>query len=393
MNSLLSAIKDFNVCIAKHTWTPKGGVEEELLDFLKDKVKTIVYISHPFKEAHLPSLRSEALVYRDGALVERIKAPLIKGPAVLFYVKDIIATVWFIARLRLRFDLFVGVDNLNALSGYILKKIGRVKKLIFYVIDYSPKRFENSLMNVVYHRVDFLACYKADSIWNLSDAMMDMRKARGINIKKCAPSITVPHGNRFNSIMRRNIQEIARHRIAYFGQLREEHGADTIIDLFGMVKKEIADASLLVIGTGDRERFMRERAKELGVRDAINFTGFIDDHRECEELLATSAIGLAPYPESSSSYKYFSDPGKIKAYLACGLPIVMTRVPPIATQVEAKKAGFIVNDNIEQMKDAILALLKDDALYTVYRECAIRMGAAYDWGAVFSSALTETLSS
>jgi glycosyltransferase involved in cell wall biosynthesis len=221
--------------------------------------------------------------------------------------------------------------------------------------------------------------------------MMDARKANGIDTRRCAPSLTVPHGNRFASIARRNMKDVVRHRIVYFGQLRKEHGVDALIDIFDMVRKEIGDASLLIIGTGDREQSLKERARQLGVGDAIRFTGFIHDNREYEELLATSAVGLAPYPESSESYKYFSDPGKIKAYLACGLPIVMTGVPPIAAEVATEKAGFVVNDDPQQLKDAIVALFKDDTVYAACRQRAVRMGAAYDWNAVFDKALAQTI--
>jgi len=224
------------MCIVKHTLTPKGGVEEELLNFLKGKVENLMYISHPFKEAEIIPLYTEIFAYKNGILAKQIKMPLILGPLVLFYIKDVLFTFWYIFKTGLVFDVFIGVDNLNALTGYLLKKAGRVRKVVFYVIDYSPKRFSNKLMNSIYHAIDRFVCCRVDRIWNLSDAMMEGRKERGMNIKKCSPHITVPHGNRFKSIKRYDIDKIERHRIAYLGQLRKEQGAGKLIDIFYGIK-------------------------------------------------------------------------------------------------------------------------------------------------------------
>jgi len=52
------------------------------------------------------------------------------------------------------------------------------------------------------------------------------------------------------------------------------------------------------------------------------------------QLLSSASIGLATYLESEESFTQFADPGKLKNYLAAGLPIVMTRVPYNADSLE-----------------------------------------------------------
>ena len=62
------------------------------------------------------------------------------------------------------------------------------------------------------------------------------------------------------------------------------------------------------------------------------------DHRRVEELLAEASIAAAPSDPSETTFTRFADPGKLKSYLAAGLPIVLTDVPPNAREL-ADEAG------------------------------------------------------
>ena len=39
------------IAIVKHTYTPTGGAEQELLRYLRPRAKAVAYISHPFPDA------------------------------------------------------------------------------------------------------------------------------------------------------------------------------------------------------------------------------------------------------------------------------------------------------------------------------------------------------
>ena len=77
-------------------------------------------------------------------------------------------------------DLFVGIDNLNALAGIFLRKLGAVRRVAYYVIDYTPRRFANPLLNRLYHWIDRTCVRHADVIWNLSSRMHKVRARQGL---------------------------------------------------------------------------------------------------------------------------------------------------------------------------------------------------------------------
>src|SRR5271155_4411406 len=60
----------------------------------------------------------------------------------LEYFWDSILTINFVVRQK-KYDHYMGFDALNCFSGLLLKKIGKVKKVTFYSIDFVPVRFHN----------------------------------------------------------------------------------------------------------------------------------------------------------------------------------------------------------------------------------------------------------
>lgn len=386
---IINSISRLNVVIVKHTFTT-GGAEDALRDFLNDnKVNKLAYISHPFSYA--TPLNSKLILYKKGRQIKEMKAPPIKGPDLLFYIKDLFFTIFFMFRLKAKFDLYVGVDNLNAFVGLVLKKLGLVRKVIFYTIDYAPKRFDNKLLNKIYHLIDKVCCYKCDFVWNLSPVMAEERNKRGVLLKKSAPQITVPMGAHFNKTRRLSFKEINRNTIVYMGHLRENQGVDFLISAFPEVLKVNSKARLLIVGTGHLESQLKKLALELGMGQYIEFTGMIESHTELEQLLATCAIGVAPYVPNPDSFTLFADPGKPKVYMATGLPVVITKVPQIAYEIERGKTGIAINYDRKELVDAITLLLSDDHLYKEYRENAIRFASQYSWEKIFEDALGEVL--
>ena len=66
---------------------------------------------------------------------------------------------WIKILQKKTYKLFVGADNVSALVGIILKKLGRVEKVAYWTLDYRPVRFENRVMNTVFHWLDRFCVY------------------------------------------------------------------------------------------------------------------------------------------------------------------------------------------------------------------------------------------
>ena len=307
----------------------------------------------------------------------------------LFYIRDVFLSIfWGIREERL--DLLICFDNLNTFSGYFLKLLGRVDKLVFYTIDYVPKRFSSRLLNNIYHWFDRFAVTKADVVWNVSARIVEAREKSGIERRLKAKQIEVPIGIE-NYPKLKPINRIDKFKIAFVGHLREHQGLKMLIDSMKVIVKKLPKARLLIIGGGPLEAELRKQVERLKLNNNIKFTGYIDDFASVEKLLVNSAIGVAPYTDDNETFTRFADPAKPKDYLACGLPVVITNVPGIAEIIEENKCGIVIRDNKKDLADAIITLLTNDRIFRLYRKNSIRLAKRYSATCIFDAALRKTL--
>ncbi|HDQ15506.1 MAG TPA: hypothetical protein ENN45_00425, partial [Bacteroidetes bacterium] len=121
-------------------------------------------------------------LYLNGISKKESTLFTIKKPAPLRYITNIISTVIFLLKYAKRENsnyIFIGINPLNALAGLILKKCNKIHKVVFYTADYSHKRFNNFLLNTIYHRIDKYCACEADQVWNVSTRIQMVREQLG----------------------------------------------------------------------------------------------------------------------------------------------------------------------------------------------------------------------
>lgn len=383
--------KNSNILILSHfskRALAGGGPPQEIRDFFLPKVKRIYYIEHPFPYAK--DHRSSMTIYEKGVLKRQIFTPALKGPPILFYMVDIFLTFYFVIHAKTKFDLCVALDNLNTVSVLPFKKLGVVKKLVFYTIDYTPLRFENKTLNNIYHLIDRVACYHSDTIWILSKRMIKARKKNKVDFKRSAPHIVLPMGANLSRIKILPLEKISRYEIVFVGHLLEKQGIQLVLETLPKIIPKIPQLKFTIVGQGEYEQKLRALAKKLKISQYVRFKGFIKDHKTVERILCKSAIGVAPYVTSSDNYTFYTDPGKPKLYLGCGLPVVITDVPAIARVIQSAKAGLIVDYTVKSMAKALIMLLLNDRQYIKYRKNAIELSKKYDTNSLIRGALDKT---
>ena len=383
----MAELENKKIVIATHVYAT--GPAQDLREYLlKNKIEKLLFIGHPlFFDKKLKSSGYE--IYEKGKLKKENYKRIKKIPEPIAYLKDIFLNIFWVVVSGKKWNLYVGSDNLNAFSGIILKKLGTVEKVIYYVIDYNPKRFENKILNKIYHWVDRFCVKYADETWNLSPRMAEARKEyfnfSGGNQK------TVPIGIWFDRFPRLNFSQIKKHTLVFMGHILKKQGAQYVLDAIPAIIKEIPDFKFLIIGDGEYLEKLKKQAKKLNIEKFIKFTGYIEKHSDVEKMLSTSACAIAmyeKYDESGNlSFTYFADPGKIKAYLAGGLPILLSNVSYNAREIENKKCGFIIKQNKESIAKAIIKILRDEKILQEYRENAVNYAKEFDWGKIFGENL------
>jgi glycosyltransferase involved in cell wall biosynthesis len=371
-----------NVVISTHVYTT--GPAQDLRDYLNEKKEDrLFFIGHPlFFDKKLKGSGFEK--YQKGILKEEQYSRIKRLPVIYSYFKDIWLTLKWVMQTGQKWDLFVGSDNLNALSGIILKKFGRANKVIYYVIDYNPYRFENKVLNFIYHKIDQFCVRYADETWNLSPRMEWGRRKyfefSGGNQK------VVPVGvwtDRINLKVKK-----VPNALVFMGHVTKKQGIQNVIMAIPEIKKKIPDFKFIVIGGGDYLKHLQELSKELEVSRSVEFKGFIDDHKDIERILPKYSLAIAPYEKYDErghlSFTYFADPAKLKLYLACGLPILISDVPYNASEIEIHKCGRIIGDGLA---NDIISLLKTASVLKSFQLHAQEYSKQFNWKTIFSNSL------
>lgn len=371
------------IVIATHVYAT--GPAQDLLEYLRqEKAGRILFIGHPLFFS--PKLKGSGYeLYVKGELEKDVSRQIRKLPEPLAYIKDVLLNVFWVWKNGGKWDLFVGSDNLNAFSGIILKKLGRARKVVYYVIDYNPKRFRNRFLNMVYHKLDQFCVKHADETWNLSSRMAPARQEHfGFSGGK---QKTVPIGIWFDRFQRVPFERIERHTLAFMGHVLEKQGLQYVLAAVPAIIKELPDFKFLVIGDGEYLSELKRRSAELGIEEHVEFTGYVEKHSDVETLLSRCACAVAPYEkydqDGNLSFTYFADPGKIKSYLAAGLPVLLSDVPYNAKEIEEKGCGLVIDD-MEKISEKIIALMNDEKKLERFRQNAVEYAREFDWGKIFS---------
>lgn len=379
-----------NVAIVSHVMI--GGLVYDVVEYLRLKSPYLVFIGHPLNNE--PGEISFCRCYQDGQLLKELTSRRYKLPNLLKYLQDILLTLWWLGKDPHNFDLYIGLDILNAFAGVGLRVIKHVKRTVLWTIDYVPKRFHNYLMNRFYHWGDDFCLSYVDCTWNLSPRMAEGRaRRRGLITDKYPRQFIVPHGIALNQIHHRPFEEIDRYAIAFMGNILKKSGVQLVIDALPLIQKTVPQAHLIIIGSGPYESELKSRIIQLGLEGCIEFSGYIEDHRIMEDKLAQCAVGVAIYNPALDDFTYYSDPGKVKTYLGVGMPVIITDVPWIAQDLNKKKCGILVQYDVDDVVNALVSLLSNENLLREYRMNALQYAKYYEYSRVMDRALVQTMGS
>ncbi len=100
-------------------------------------------------------------------------------------------------------------------------------------------------------------------------------------------------------------------------------------------------------------------------------------------------MAVAPYDTAEDSFTRFADPSKVRAYMAGGLPVVMTDVPPNADELAAEGGAELVQYTPEGLADGIAKLLSSQEEWRRRREAGLAYAKRFDWEQILGRVLRD----
>lgn len=165
--------------------------------------------------------------------------------------------------------------------------------------------------------------------------------------------------------------------IMYIGRLSPEKGIDVLIKAFSIIKEEIKNTKLIIVGDGAEKGKLMELCKRLNLLDSIKFVKPIPNNKVPSFLAATDIIVLPSYSEGS--------PKILVEAMMMGKPIVATNIPGINDIVKNKEEALLVKPGDPvALAEAIKTLLNDkDLTYSLVANARKKALEKYSRSAFF----------
>jgi glycosyltransferase involved in cell wall biosynthesis len=348
---------------------------------VRERAGRLVTVNHPLSQEE--GTRHSFSEWVAGELVRSRSIHLPSRPP-LSYPLDLLAPP-----LLPRVDCWFGFNPLNVIHGIGARRIGRAGRVVYWGVDFVESRFGQGPLTAIYERIEGFACRNSNARFELSIAMRDARDRRhGGGGRRLAPARIVPMGAWIEHVPKSDADAYRKHTVVYMGHLLPKQGLLELLDAIQLLHAKDFEVRLEVIGRGPQEVELRERTRQLGLDAKVRFHGFIEDHRQLERMVSAASIGVAPYANGpASSYTVFADPGKLKIYLAAGLPIITTDVAPVAAELAQGGAAVLVEFTPVAIADAIERLLTTPAEWVSRRSSALGLARNYDWEVILDGAL------
>lgn len=207
----------------------------------------------------------------------------------------------------------------------------------YWIGDFFPSK---SLVIRAFERVKKFYNDHVGFAYYLSDAINRVENGR---VMSSDVRRTVAWGIRLYpecKVSRRGLRQLL-----FVGLLRNGQGIE---DVISFVAKN-PDYRLAIIGEA-ANGYDREIRRVLASADVGGRVFFPNRFYSQDELIAEarrSFAGIALYDLSPDNFTHYADPGKVKAYIEMGLPVIMTRISDVAKIIEEFKAGVVIDSPAE----------------------------------------------
>ncbi|MFA5792120.1 MAG: glycosyltransferase [Candidatus Paceibacterota bacterium] len=375
-------IRSQRVLLIAHKFLPQP--DDDLVLYLNNnKVEDVMHITHAFSDS--PNRKSKCKWYKKGILYKDWGSRDYKKlPEVFIYLKEFLFTISCAMKAKLVWDRSICVDGLCTFFGLSLRVFGKTKKVIYWAIDFVPEnRFKSNLKNHFYNFFNKFGCKNADEMWDLSPRMAEAReKFLGVKESSYKKHKIVSYGVWLDRIKKYCFEECDKNSLVFMGHLLEKQGVQLVIRAIPEIIKKIPDFRFKVIGTGKYETELKQISKDLEVDNYVLFLGKIEKTEDLENEIARSCVAIAPYISKLDAWTKYADPGKIKTYLACGVPVLLTDVSWNAREIEKKNCGKILLENVGSITDGVVEMVGEN-VNRVFRDNAKEYAKVFDYGKIF----------
>jgi glycosyltransferase involved in cell wall biosynthesis len=154
-----------------------------------------------------------------------------------------------------------------------------------------------------------------------------------------------------------------------------------LLEAFRKVVERVPNAELVIAGTGEEEKRLKQLAWNLHIADRVRFAGKVSEEEKIE-LFRRAWV--------------FANPSLMEGWgittieaNACGTPVVAANVPGLRDSVQNPHTGYLVtHGDSAAFADKLVVLLEDAHLRDAMSQEAMRWASQFEWKKVKQAFLT-----
>jgi glycosyltransferase involved in cell wall biosynthesis len=165
-------------------------------------------------------------------------------------------------------------------------------------------------------------------------------------------------------------------RLLFVGRTVPQKGLSYMLQALGLVKEQgMRDWVWRVIGDGPMRPRLESQARELGIADQVEFTGWLPFEQIPGEMQSADVFVLPSNVEGM--------PLVLLQAMAAGLPVIATQVPGSVDLVQPQQNGFLVPPkDPPALAQALKALCCDAALRQAMGQRSREIALKLDWSEI-----------
>lgn len=264
------------------------------------------------------------------------------------------------------FDLVI--DEINVKPFLTPKFVKSEKPILALIHQISPEQFLYELpfplghLGRYYFEKKWLSYYRKIPTLTVSNSTrMDLERLGFERVNVMPIGLSVKPLDRVG-------QKEASPTIVFIGRLKRHKLPDHAIRAFSIVKKNLPDARLWVIGDG----YMRkELQSKISVRD-VTFFGHVDSELKYNLLSRAHMVMLPAIREGWALVVTESN--------AMGTPVVAYNVPGLRDSVKHDETGILVKEKSpESLASSVIHLLKNQSLLDRFSSNSLLFSKQFNW--------------
>lgn len=348
-----------------------GGIEKALISMLemilKDKfdVTLLVMARGGEFEKYIPKHIKVKCLYgeekstkdkiinnlKKGNIVQAIRLPIYTALAIkskrVYKQENYLSKI--LPKQKEKFDLAIAYHTPSSFPVvYVSKYLNARKKIAWIHSDVAVYKNELERYISYYNRFDKIYCVSKDGKVKFYNKYPHLKNKTDIfyNIINKDEIIRladekIGFNDNFNGI-----------RILIVGRLTKQKGCDIVPEILDYLIKEGLNVKWYLVGDGEERDYLNKRIVEIGLENKLILLGSKDN----------------PYPYFKSCDIYVQ-PSRHEGYCITlaeakifNKPIITTAFVGALEQIEDNNTGLIVKFNIDELKDRIKKLIKDNKL-------------------------------